>query len=194
MEKEIAFGKIPPEKIEPDRGEINRRLGKDADTLLDKFGDIVAEIISLSRPRFAARELSLLVSGDTVRLNGTEISSPALARHLSGSRGAYAVAITLGAELDRYIRRCSAVSASRAFVADGYSSALAEAALSGALSELFGGETTTSPFAIGYGDTPLLALEPLLNALSAYRTLGITLSSSSLMMPTKSILVIVGKM
>jgi hypothetical protein len=101
---------------------------------------------------------------------------------------------TLGVELDRYIRRLTAASVSLGFIADAYASALADGACSAAVSELLGDTPHTAPFAIGYADTDLSLLPRLAETTDAGRLIGISFSSSNLIIPTKSIIVIVGKM
>ena len=52
----------------------------------------------------------------------------------------------------------------------------------------------TAPFAIGYADTDTRYLPHLLKIADKVGSLGITFTDSYLMIPTKSIVVIVGKM
>lgn len=194
MEKETVFRKIPIEKIKIDEGELRRRLGGDDEEAKRRLGEIKDELLSRTDARFSATILPTKAEGDTVAVGDVKINSEALAKHLKGARRSAVIAITLGVELDRYIRRLTAASVSLGFIADAYASALADGACSAAVSELLGDTPHTAPFAIGYADTDLSLLPRLAETTDAGRLIGISFSSSNLIIPTKSIIVIVGKM
>lgn len=194
MASGIISGSIRAEEIKIDEGELKRRLGGETDSALSRFPELWREIFAKASPKYSARELALSVSDCEVSLGDIRIASTALARHLFEARSAYAVALTLGLELDRYIRRCSARSATLGFTADAIASALADGAAYAAVERIFAAVGHTAPFAIGYADTDLLSLDNLLSITDAKSILGISTSASHLMIPTKSIVVIVGKM
>jgi cobalamin-dependent methionine synthase I len=77
-------------------------------------------------------------------------------------------------------------------VTDAIASALAESACDEAERLIFEDNSHTPRFSPGYGDLPLEIQKPLLSFLDAEKTVGITLSSSLLMTPTKSITAIAG--
>ena len=79
-------------------------------------------------------------------------------------------------------------------VADALASVIADSACFEIANMLFGSEKHSSPFAVGYADSTTDSLPMLLKIADPHRTLGITFTDVRLMLPTKSIIVIVGKM
>ncbi len=130
--------------------------------------------------------------GVSVTLGGHRIESVALAKNLRGAESAFLFAVTLGAEVDRYLLKLSRLSVARHAIADGYASALAEALCDKVAQILAEGLEITPRFSPGYGDLPLTEQGWLLDSLGASRMLGIGLSASLLMSPLKSVSAIMG--
>lgn len=193
MENNIAFLEIPCEKVAIDEGELLRRLCGDKE-YLGRLEETRRTVLSVASVKCVAREALLAINEDTVDIGGVKINSVGLARHLGTSKRAVVIALSLGIELDRYIRRCEAISVSLGFAADAYASALADGACLTAVTELLGNTHHTAPFAVGYADSNVSSLQALAEITDAPRRLGLSFSSSNLMIPTKSIIVIVGKM
>jgi hypothetical protein len=103
------------------------------------------------------------------------------------------VALTLGIDSDRLIRRCGAKGQALGFTADALASVIADSACLLICNSLIEDEHT-APFAVGYADTDTKSLPSLLKIADPTNSLGITFTDSYLMIPTKSIVVIVGKM
>jgi hypothetical protein len=118
----------------------------------------------------------------------------ALSKLLCGCDSCAVVALTLGVDTDRFIKRCEACGQTLGFVADALSSALADSACCEIVSMLFGDGEHSPTFAVGYADSDTGSLPKLLEIADTNRTLGITFTDANLMIPTKSIIVIVGKM
>ncbi|MBQ8382835.1 MAG: Vitamin B12 dependent methionine synthase activation subunit [Clostridia bacterium] len=119
-----------------------------------------------------------------------------LTANLTGCRETFLFAATLGLAADRLIRREEALSEARGVIADAVASAGVEAGcnrLCAHLSEIAGAGKYLRPrFSPGYGDFPITVQQPLLDLLSARKLLGLTLTDSLLMLPTKSVSAIVG--
>ena len=126
----------------------------------------VARPASTSRA-FAFEELPLELPGDDI------------ARHLRGAVEVTLFAVTLGLGVDRELRRLSLTDPDR-MEAQVRSDAAAR------------GLFCSWRFSPGYGDLPLDVQPALLAVLDATRRLGITLTPSNLMVPTKSVTAIVG--
>lgn len=189
-----VFGEISAEKIPLDRGELKRRLGDDFESTLSKYSDTVKALFAAVKIRYAVGEASLSVDGNTARIGDVGIDSAALSRHLSGYKSCAVIALTLGTSADRFIKRCEAQSPALGFVADAISSAIADSACYAIVGELWGEGCHSAPFAVGYADTDTDSLPHLLKIADPFRRLGITFTDAHLMIPTKSIIVIVGKM
>ena len=146
-----------------------------------------------AKPAFCATRVSIFHRGEgSLALESGEIHSLALSRTLRGASEAYIMAVTLGAGVDRELLALSKRSMTEHFVYDAVASAYVEAACDAAEAQLCGGLLTTHRFSPGYGDLPLDLQRYILDRLSAERLLGVTLTDTSLMIPTKSITAIIG--
>lgn len=122
--------------------------------------------------------------------------SASLAKHLAGCRAVYLVCTTIGAEFDALQRRIAATSPSDAFVLQAIGAAAIEAwtdetelEISLDLNE---GETLVARYSPGYGDFPLEAQRRLLGLLDAPRSVGVSLTDSLIMVPSKSVSAVIG--
>ncbi len=144
----------------------------------------VARPASTSRA-FTFEELPLELPGDDI------------ARHLRGAVEVTLFAVTLGLGVDRELRRLS--------LTDPLDQVLFDAAATWAIEReadrmeaqmrsdaAARGLFCSWRFSPGYGDLPLDVQPALLAVLDATRRLGITLTPSNLMVPTKSVTAIVG--
>ena len=119
-----------------------------------------------------------------------------LARHLEGCHAAYLACGTIGAEFDALQRRVSAVSGTDALAVQAAGAALVEKlmdevedAIRGKLED---GEILLPRYSPGYGDFPLSAQRELLGLLDAPRRVGVSLTDSFLMIPSKSVSAVIG--
>ena len=120
-----------------------------------------------------------------------------LQKNLDGCSSAIVFGATLGSGLDRLITRYGSISPSKAFMLQAIGAERIEA-----LCNVFNNEKkaeaeaikkTVSPrFSAGYGDLPLEFQREIFNALDCSRKIGLTLNSSLLMSPTKSVTAIIG--
>jgi len=132
------------------------------------------------------------LEGSALALDGADIAS-----HLDGAVSVAVVAVTVGMGVERELRRLAATDMARQLVFDAASTALVERAADVAEAGVVGraraeGRFCASRFSPGYGDLPLACQPVLLASLDAQRTLGITLTDSLLMIPTKSVTAVVG--
>jgi hypothetical protein len=186
------------------RSEVLRYLGYQGQPLspeLDKrIDDTVARCIAIAQPRmslasYALREIGeqgVALEGCTLRLTGHDIVG-----HLADAREVVLFATTLGAGIDRELRRLSLTDALEQVIFDAAATALVERATDAAEAQArayasAAGMHTSWRFSPGYGDLPLDVQGDFLAALDATRQLGITLTPSSLMVPTKSVTALVG--
>lgn len=119
-----------------------------------------------------------------------------LSANLKGCGEIFLFAATLGLEADRTIRREESLSQARGVIADAAFSAAVEAGcnqLNAYFAEIAGdGKYLRPRFSPGYGDFPLALQSAILEMLSANQLLGLTLTDSLLMLPTKSVSALVG--
>ena len=101
-------------------------------------------------------------------------------------------AATLGAGADRCILKYGKTAPSRAMLADAVGSAMIEHWCDVLNAELTAGKESKPRYSPGYGDVPLTIQKDILTLLDAQRKLGITLSDTCFMTPTKSVTAFIG--
>ena len=130
----------------------------------------------------------------TVRFGGLSLDSRDLAALLEGCGMVALLGVTLGPQADTLIRRSEKLEMSRAVVLDACASALAEAQAEDCQreAEAASGLRAVGRFSPGYGDLPLEFQREFLQILETPKKIGVTLTDSLLMMPSKSVTAIIG--
>lgn len=156
---------------------------------------IRGEALKVVRPvrvwrRFPIEGGAISSGGLSLEIRGT------IAEHLTGCRAAYLVCGTIGVGFDALQRRVSISSGVDALVAQAIGAALIEKWMDDTnveiAKELAPGETLIKRYSPGYGDFPLEKQRTLLAILDASRTVGVSLTNTLLMVPSKSVSAIVG--
>lgn len=188
----LAKNTSAAEHPSPPDAEILRYLGYDGQALTGELSERIAGVCAccdaVARPASAWRSFAPA----SLHLPGTDI-----AHHLDGAVEVVLMAVTLGHGVDRELRRLS--------LTDPLEQVLFDAAATAAVERL--ADQTEARireeaherglfcgwrFSPGYGDLPLDVQANLLARLDAMRRLGITLTPSNLMVPTKSVTAIIG--
>ncbi len=182
-----------------DRREILRYAGTlestpEADGLLS---EVLSEILPLLTYRVCFREFELVLTGDYIDLGFATLRSRSLARHLRGCDSAVLFGATIGIEPDRLMNRYARLSPAKALLLQAVGAERIEAvaeAFSAELSEIMKkeGKTVKTRFSPGYGDLPLEVQKDIFELLSLPKNIGLTLTESCLMSPTKSVTAIIG--
>ncbi len=188
--------------LEIDRKEVLRYLGygrEQADgQILALLETVIEELERTARPRHLQREFELeLLEGDRIFGGCFLVKSQALRRNLEDCERVIVFAATLGAEVDYLLQRYGRLQMSRAVVLQAASAAMIEAYCNLVCKELAEryeaqGLYLRPRFSPGYGDLPLDCQPDLLNALEAGKRIGIKLTESFLMMPSKSVSAVIG--
>lgn len=132
------------------------------------------------------------LTGSTVRLAGSDIW-----RHLKDADACALMAVTIGAGVEREIRRVGALNGLDGALLDAAGSAYAESLaehVDGIIRARAAqaGLTGNWRFSCGYGDCPLDAQPDILASLNAGRTCGLTVTSTNLLLPSKSVTATIG--
>ena len=182
------------EILEADFRELSLRLKMPGGTELPILEKCISAVRDAVSCKACIAELDVRISGSTVFIGDDfSVESANLAKNLSGCTRVCIMAVTLGAGVDMLLRKKSAVSPSEHFVCDAVASAFAERAADLA-EKYFMGDTPRRPrFSPGYGDLPLEIQRDVLRMCDAGRLLGINLTETNLMIPTKSITAMIGK-
>ena len=144
--------------------------------------------------RVCFRVLPLSVEGDECIMADTVIKSRSVAELLCGCDRAVVFAATVGVGFDREVARLSVRSAALAHMADALASERIESLcdrFSDRIKEEYSAEATRR-FSPGYGDLPLQFQEVMFRLLSPEKHIGLSLTSSLLMTPTKSVSAVFG--
>lgn len=170
--------------------ELSFRLGAEPDGELRALTDrYLSALWQAVRCAYCFRESRVMVEGETCTFDFAKWHSHSLSRYLAGAERVYVFAATLGLGADRVIRSAESVGVLPQFAADAVASALIESLCDYAQSKL--PLPTRSRFSPGYGDLPLTVQPEVLCFTEAERRIGVRLSESCLMTPTKSVTAII---
>lgn len=183
-----------------DRTEIYRYLGyrgsRPDETVCALVESCLVEVDRAAIPRQVTLRVPVRLEGKKVALGQLSVESGALAKNLQGCSEAFLFAATLGPGIDQLLRRYGRLQVSRAAVIQAVSAAAIEDWCDRCQRELAeglpSGLSLRSRFSPGYGDLPLSFQRPLLAALQADRRIGIGLTDTLLMTPSKSVSAIIG--
>lgn len=188
--------------MEISRREIYRYLGlgsKEPDERTIELSEsCLTELLGIVSPRFFARTFPLkLLPDQTMDFGCFTVKSRDLYKSLDGCEKVILFAATLGMGPDRLIRRYSFTEMSRAVTMQAVSAAMIEAFCNEENARLRKecaeeGYFLRPRFSPGYGDFSLNCQTGLLGVLEAEKTVGITLTDSLLMMPSKSVTAVIG--
>ena len=165
------------------------RMGENAPdgALAARIGELIGAATRVLRPARIWRRLPV-----------AQIPSPGttLLRHLEGCAEAYLACGTIGPGLDALQRRVSVTSGADALIVQAIGAALIERHMDGVedeiRAELAPGEMLLTRYSPGYGDFPLEAQRPILSLLDTPRKIGVSLTDSLLMVPSKSVSAVIG--
>lgn len=148
-------------------------------------------------PRFFWQEYPLRVAGDEIDAFVFQTKSQALGRNLRGCERILVFAASLGAGADLLIQRYEKLQMSKAVVMQAAAAAWLEDYCDSVNEELrqryaADGWYLRPRFSPGYGDFSLECQPAILGALEAGKRVGITLTDSLLMAPSKSVTAVIG--
>ena len=166
-------------------------------------GDVAEPLracIAMARGKAAGRAVSARFpvrrDGDLLDLGFARTDSQALRKSLQGCDAVFLFAVTVGLELDRLIARCRHISPVYTLLLQALGAERAESACDALEQRLAAalepGEILRPRFSPGYGDLPLSLQKDVFRALDCERRLGLTLTDSLLMVPSKSVTAIAG--
>ena len=181
-----------------DRAEIFRYLrAEPTEALLDTVECAIGQTEDKLTYKVCYRYFDISESDGEIDLGFATCRSHSLIRHLDGCDGIILFAATVGAELDRMIRRCALVSAAKALVLHAIGNERIESLCDEFCKDIENeminaGRRVKKRFSPGYGDLPLELQECVFRALSPESAIGLSLSEALLMSPTKSVTAIIG--
>ena len=159
------------------------------------------EIQQAAKPRYFYQiyDIRCDIDNEAILLPECGLTLPGrdLYEHLRQCRKCAVMAATLGIEADNLIRIAENTEMSRAVVLDACATEMVEKLCDAAeleIAQIAARENRglQSRFSPGYGDCPLSAQRSIVNALNATRLIGLTVTPTSLLMPTKSVTAVIG--
>lgn len=178
--------------------EALRILGMDeADVGFTEHAEgLYTRLLEASSPKHVIGRVDISLDGDEADFGTFTVRSANLAKLFRHCKACVLIASTLGAGVDRLISRVQREDMSDAVILDALASALADSrcdeAENEAAASLSGGEHFTMRFSPGYGDVPLAASEDIIAALGATKRIGLSMTSSNMLVPIKSVTAFVG--
>ncbi|MEE1315582.1 MAG: vitamin B12 dependent-methionine synthase activation domain-containing protein [Faecalimonas sp.] len=131
-----------------------------------------------------------------VEIGNTYIESKQLAKNLKGCHKAILFAATLGVSVDLQMKQCAVKEMTQAVVLQACATAYLEEfcdACQKRLGAELGDDLYLRPrFSPGYGDFSILYQKELLQLLEAAKRIGLTMTDSYMLTPTKSVTAVIG--
>lgn len=176
--------------------EILRYAGcKEADSeTLVLLKNAIDEVESKLEYKVCYRELQLEINSDCCDFGIFNLKSENLAKNLSGCDRAIVFAATIGVEIDRLIVKYGRISPAKALILQAIGAERIESLCDEFCADIKDKcEVELKPrFSPGYGDLPLESQKELFKILTPEKYIGLTLTDSLLMSPSKSVTAIVG--
>lgn len=155
----------------------------------------IAECQQEIEPRSIYTILPCQIDGDAVTAGPLRLTSRYLAKNLKGCRRLVLLAATLGAKADTMIRTSQITNTAKAAVLQSVFAQQIEEYIDTVEAEICsacGIKKLRPRFSPGYADLPLETQRDLFSALEISKRIGVTLTESCLMVPTKSVTAFIG--
>ncbi len=188
----ISISEVKALKINTNEVLRYLRINNKNEDLLVFLDECKELVYKNANPRGVFIKTDISVFDSTVDFGFDIVQSKSLAKNLNGCKEAYAFVATLGIEIDRLFQRYLRIEPSKAAVCDAIASSLVES-FCDYINEYLRANTVLQPrFSPGYGDYNIEHQRMLLNVLDASKRVGIALTDSHMMVPTKSVSAIIG--
>lgn len=168
------------------------------ETTLALIGDAFADLERIAAPKSVCRIFDMEQTEDgRIIVGNMEIKSTSLSRNLKSCVKVVLFGATLGAGTDRLIMRASVADMAKAVIIQACAAAFLEEYCDEEQirigSELEKQGLYLRPrFSPGYGDFDIGYQEPLMRMLDCAKSIGLTLTDSFMMTPTKSVTALIG--
>ena len=187
------------DKPEVDMDEILRyaRIDNSSGQLDALIRECMQEALGKLVYKVCWREFSVRECDEFLDMGFLKTDSKALIRSLRNCSTVIVFAATVGIELDRLILKYSAISPTKALFMQAIGTERIESLCNTFCQDImkekcYIGKGVTHRFSPGYGDFPVEVQKDVFRVLEPSRKIGLTLNSSMLMSPTKSVTAILG--
>lgn len=152
--------------------------------------EALRELCGVITPKAVFAEVPVTFTDDESDFGFCKYKSKSLRTFLGGDCTAYIFCATVGLGADRLIARYSPIQPSRAVITDGCATAAIECFCDYICRDIFH-TNEQERFSPGYGDLPLEMQKSIIEFLSASLNIGLSMTDSYLLTPTKSVTAIV---
>ena len=155
----------------------------------------IKRVEQVAKMQHCVRRVTCRVTEDGVCLDDHLVPSKQLAQHLQGCEEAFLFAATLGAEVDRLLRRDAVSQPSLALAEQAAAAALVERYcddVCAALQASLDGVYFRPRFSAGYGDVSLSEQSFMIQALDATKRIGLACTEAFMLTPSKSVTAMIG--
>lgn len=152
----------------------------------DIMDEVESELLKVCRPVYTFTE----IPKDSPALGGNDIKEV-----VAESEKVLLIAATLGIYVEKLLRKTQITNMAKAVVVDAMASVAIEQfmdKIEDELKERYKGLYFTNRFSPGYGDYPLEKQREVVKILNTEKKLGLSLSDSLLLNPTKSVTAVIG--
>ena len=181
---------MPPVRYE----EILRYAGIGSETpeLKALAEDCIKEALDKFVYRVCWAEFPVKHAVEALDLGFAVTNSKDLQKNLTGCGRVILFAATVGLEIDRLIRRYTALDPARAVMLQALGVERIESLCDAFNGQIAAQRDTKPRYSPGYGDLPLALQRDVMAALDCTRKIGITLGENLLMSPSKSVTALIG--
>lgn len=190
-------------KVPINKDEVLRYLGyknQSLDRITNKLiGESMKEMRVLIRERYDYRFFDISKIKDNILLCGSnfKLIGKDIRKHQDKSQSCVLMGVTLGYEVDTRIRYYEKISMDKALILDACATVTIEEICDRICMELDiilekDNKELTSRYSPGYGDLPLNIQGDFLSVLGVEKSIGLTATSSSILIPRKSVTAIMG--
>ena len=153
----------------------------------------INELSAVIKPLACFDQYKISFDGNLIDLGFARVQSRDLAKNLRGCDSVILITATVGLGVDRLIAKYSRISPSRALILQAVGAAAVERLLDEISSGFKSCGAVLRPrFSCCYGDLPLTLQKDIFSALNCEKNIGVSLTESLLMTPTKSVSAIIG--
>lgn len=156
-----------------------------------------SELIAQSEPKAIWKSFALNTEDDTLIFNDISIKSDSLYKNLKGCKEITLMAVTIGSACDRLIKRSQMLEIGSTFIYQSVGAAMVEE-YADHINSIIRNEAndrglyTRPRFSPGYGDFAIEHQKNIFDIMPITKQIGITLTDSCLMLPSKSITAVIG--
>lgn len=156
------------------------------------LNECISELGNNYSPKICHVECSVTIFDNCIDLGFIKTQSEDLRKNLLGCSNAVVFVATIGIGIDRLIKKYSSISPVKALMFQAIGTERIECLCDIFTNKIKEHNITVNRFSPGYGDLPLTMQKDIISALNCTKNIGVTLTDSLLMSPTKSVTAIIG--